>query len=82
MKVGHSGAMEVLVAAENQQSAIASLPKPSDPNAETNVISVQVLVHDVPLAGSVGTPVPLRPSAADLESRGFTDEQLAGIKRR
>src|ERR1019366_3404388 len=57
--LGHTGPVDIVVAAENQISAVAFIQKPSDPNQEINVLSIQELVHGVPMAGTVaGTAAP------------------------
>jgi hypothetical protein len=92
-KLGQSAATEVVVAAENQVSAVAYLPKSTDPNVETNVLGIQTLMHDVPLAGTVPGSVapsasakpavgtkPGRLTPAELKARGFSDAQIAAMK--
>jgi hypothetical protein len=90
-KLGQSAATEVVVAAENQVSAVAFLPKSTDPNVETNVLGIQTLMHDVPLAGTVpGSVASTKPvastsgraklSAEELRAKGFSDAQIAAMK--
>jgi hypothetical protein len=57
-QVGQSTPVSIVVAAENQQSAVAFLPKPVDPNSETTVLSIHTIMHSIELAATVAGSVP------------------------